>query len=90
MARARRRITSVDKANVLETSRLWRDVATRVATSEFPDVELSHELVDAAAMRLVMRPAAFDVIVTENMFGDIQSDERWRSRARSACCRPRR
>jgi 3-isopropylmalate dehydrogenase len=76
MARARRRrVTSVDKANVLETSRLWRDTATRIAACEFPDVTLAHELVDAAAMRLVMRPASLDVIVTENMFGDILSDE---------------
>jgi 3-isopropylmalate dehydrogenase len=76
MARARRgSVTSIDKANVLETSRLWRDTTTRVVAREFPDVALSHELVDAAAMRLVMRPASFDVIVTENMFGDILSDE---------------
>ncbi|HXS47328.1 MAG TPA: 3-isopropylmalate dehydrogenase [Solirubrobacterales bacterium] len=68
------RVTSVDKANVLETSRLWREVVSRVA-GEFPDVELDHLLVDNAAMQLVSRPADFDVIVTENLFGDILSDE---------------
>ena len=68
------RVTSVDKANVLETSRLWREVVTRVA-AEYPDVELDHLLVDNAAMQLVSRPADFDVIVTENLFGDILSDE---------------
>jgi 3-isopropylmalate dehydrogenase len=71
---ARPRVTSVDKANVLETSRLWREVVGRVA-SEYPDVELDHLLVDNAAMQLVSRPAEFDVIVTENLFGDILSDE---------------
>jgi len=68
------RVTSVDKANVLETSRLWREVVGRVA-SEYPDVALDHLLVDNAAMQLVSRPADFDVIVTENLFGDILSDE---------------
>ncbi len=68
------RVTSVDKANVLETSRLWREVVGRVA-SEYPDVELDHLLVDNAAMQLVSRPAEFDVILTENLFGDILSDE---------------
>jgi 3-isopropylmalate dehydrogenase len=68
------RVTSVDKANVLETSRLWREVVTRVA-AEHDDVELDHLLVDNAAMQLVSRPAEFDVIVTENLFGDILSDE---------------
>ncbi|HSR93998.1 MAG TPA: 3-isopropylmalate dehydrogenase [Solirubrobacterales bacterium] len=68
------RVTSVDKANVLETSRLWREVVSRVA-GEYPEVELSHLLVDNAAMLLVSRPAEFDVIVTENLFGDILSDE---------------
>jgi 3-isopropylmalate dehydrogenase len=71
----RRRLTSVDKANVLETSRLWREVTTAVVTSEFPDVQLEHLLVDACAMHLIKRPADFDVIVTENMFGDILTDE---------------
>jgi 3-isopropylmalate dehydrogenase len=68
------RVTSVDKANVLETSRLWREVVTRVA-AEYAEVELDHLLVDNAAMQLVSRPADFDVIVTENLFGDILSDE---------------
>ena len=76
MARGRRgKITSVDKANVLETSRLWRSVATRVLRDEFPDLEVEHMLVDACAMHLIRRPADFDVIVTENMFGDILTDE---------------
>jgi 3-isopropylmalate dehydrogenase len=68
------RVTSVDKANVLETSRLWREVVTRLAP-DYPDVALDHLLVDNAAMQLVSRPADFDVIVTENLFGDILSDE---------------
>jgi len=68
------RVTSVDKANVLVTSRLWREVVGRVAP-DYPDVELDHLLVDNAAMQLVSRPADFDVIVTENLFGDILSDE---------------
>jgi 3-isopropylmalate dehydrogenase len=72
---ARSHVTSVDKANVLETSRLWREVVTRVHAEEFPGVELSHLLVDNAAMALVSAPNCFDVIVTENMFGDILSDE---------------
>jgi 3-isopropylmalate dehydrogenase len=72
---ARSRVTSVDKANVLETSRLWREVVMRVHSSEFPNVELEHLLVDNAAMRLVAAPRHFDVILTENMFGDILSDE---------------
>jgi 3-isopropylmalate dehydrogenase len=75
-ALARRgRITSVDKANVLETSRLWRQVVTRVLSDEFPKVAVEHQLVDSAAMLLLTRPASFDVIVTENLFGDILSDE---------------
>jgi 3-isopropylmalate dehydrogenase len=72
---ARTRVTSVDKANVLETSRLWREVVIRVHAEEFPDVELEHLLVDNAAMALISSPSRFDVIVTENMFGDILSDE---------------
>ena len=68
-------VVSVDKANVLETSRLWRDVATRVARDEFPEVTLEHQLVDSMAMHLISRPRSFDVIVTENMFGDILTDE---------------
>jgi 3-isopropylmalate dehydrogenase len=74
-AAARTHVTSVDKANVLETSRLWREVVTRVHGEEFPGVELSHLLVDNAAMALISAPNCFDVIVTENMFGDILSDE---------------
>jgi 3-isopropylmalate dehydrogenase len=74
-ARGRRgRLTSVDKANVLESSRLWREVVSGLA-AEYPDVALDHVLVDNAAMQLVSRPADFDVIVTENLFGDILSDE---------------
>jgi 3-isopropylmalate dehydrogenase len=74
-ARGRRsRVTSIDKANVLHSSQLWREVVTEVGR-EFPDVTLEHMLVDNAAMQLVRRPAHFDVIVTENMFGDILSDE---------------
>ena len=69
------RLCSVDKANVLETSRLWRDVTAKLMAHEFPDIELEHMLVDSAAMHLIHRPADFDVIVTENMFGDILTDE---------------
>ena len=69
------RVTSVDKANVLETSRLWREVVSEVHAREFPQVELEHVLVDNAAMQLVSAPRDFDTIVTENMFGDILSDE---------------
>jgi 3-isopropylmalate dehydrogenase len=71
---ARRKVTSVDKANILETSRLWREVVERVA-AEHGTTELEHLLVDNAAMQLVSRPSDFDVILTENMFGDILSDE---------------
>jgi 3-isopropylmalate dehydrogenase len=75
LARGRRRhLTSVDKANVLASSRLWRTIADEVAP-EFPDVTLEHRLVDSTAMSLITKPASFDVIVTENMFGDILSDE---------------
>ncbi|GFR38952.1 3-isopropylmalate dehydrogenase [Insulibacter thermoxylanivorax] len=70
----RKKLASVDKANVLETSRLWRETVNRIAP-EYPDVELEHILVDNCAMQLLRRPASFDVIVTENMFGDILSDE---------------
>ncbi len=74
-ARGRRsRVTSVDKANVLEVSRLWRDVVKRVGADEFPDVSLEHLYVDNAAMQLVRRPSDFDVVVTANLFGDILSD----------------
>ena len=74
-ARARRhRVTSIDKANVLHSGQLWREVVSEVAR-DYPDVTLDHLLVDSAALALVRRPAAFDVIVTENMFGDILSDE---------------
>src|SRR5207237_4274903 len=71
----RRRLTSIDKSNVLETSRLWREVSARVVAAEFPEVALEHMLVDAAAMHLIRRPRDFDVLVTENMFGDILTDE---------------
>jgi 3-isopropylmalate dehydrogenase len=75
LARTRkRRLLSIDKSNVLECSRLWREVVTRIG-SDFPDVQLSHMYVDSAAMSLVLRPAEFDVILTENMFGDILSDQ---------------
>ena len=76
LARGRRgKLTSIDKANVLETSRLWRIVVERLLPAEFPDVRFEHMLVDAAAMHLLKRPRDFDVIVTENMFGDILTDE---------------
>ncbi len=71
----RQKVTSVDKSNVLETSRLWREVTNELMPREFGDLELEHLLVDAAAMHLLSRPADFDVIVTENMFGDILTDE---------------
>ena len=75
LARGRRgKLTSVDKANVLECSRLWRQTATRLS-GEYPDVELEHMLVDNCAMQLIQRPASFDVIVAENTFGDILTDE---------------
>ena len=72
---ARTKVTSVDKANVLETSRLWRETVVKVHETEFPDVPLEHLLVDNAAMQLVSAPSDFDVILTENLFGDILSDE---------------
>jgi 3-isopropylmalate dehydrogenase len=76
LARARQgRLTLVDKANVLETSRLWRSVTTRLIAAEFADIAFDYMLVDACAMHLIRRPADFDVIVTENMFGDILTDE---------------
>jgi 3-isopropylmalate dehydrogenase len=68
------RVTSVDKANVLETSQLWRQTVTRIA-ADYPDIELDHLYVDAAAMHIIMKPTRFDVILTENLFGDILSDE---------------
>ena len=75
LARGRRkRLTSVDKANILETGRLWREIATRME-EDYPDVEVEHVLVDAVAMQLIMRPAHYDVIVAENTFGDILTDE---------------
>jgi len=72
---ARSRVSSVDKANVLETSRLWRETVMQVHSEEFPNIELEHVLVDNAAMQLVAAPRHFDVILTENLFGDILSDE---------------
>ncbi|HEY4917316.1 MAG TPA: 3-isopropylmalate dehydrogenase [Solirubrobacteraceae bacterium] len=72
---AKPKVTSVDKANVLETSRLWREVVSELHAAEFSHIELEHVLVDNAAMQLVSAPTHFDVIVTENMFGDILSDE---------------
>ena len=74
-AAARTRVTSIDKMNVLETGRLWREVVKRVHSEEFPTVELEHQLVDSAAMKLVAAPRHFDVILADNMFGDILSDE---------------
>jgi 3-isopropylmalate dehydrogenase len=71
----RRRLTSIDKSNVLETSRLWRAVTQELIAREFPDVRLDHMLVDAAAMHLIRSPRDFGVLVTENMFGDILTDE---------------
>ena len=73
-ATRKKRLVSVDKANVLETSRLWRLIATEIA-SEYPDVQLEHQLVDACSMRIIQRPTDFDVLVTENTFGDILTDE---------------
>jgi 3-isopropylmalate dehydrogenase len=76
LAAARRgKITQVDKSNVLETSRLWRTVSERVIRTEFPGVKIEHMFVDAAAMHLIRRPRDFDVILTENLFGDILTDE---------------
>lgn len=76
LARTRKgKVTSVDKANVLETSRLWREVLTRLHRDEFADVALEHQLVDSMAMHLIARPREFDVVVTENLFGDILTDE---------------
>ena len=76
LARARRKfIVSIDKANVLETSRLWRSTVDELLRTEFPDVRFEHMLVDAAAMHLIRKPASFDVLLTENMFGDILTDE---------------
>jgi 3-isopropylmalate dehydrogenase len=72
---ARSRVSSVDKANVLETSRLWREVVRELQSREFPHIEVEHVLVDTAAMRLVAAPRHFEVILTDNMFGDILSDE---------------
>jgi 3-isopropylmalate dehydrogenase len=69
------RVASIDKANVIETSRLWRETVTRIGAKEFPDVALEHGLVDSCAMQLILKPTSYDVILTENLFGDILSDE---------------
>jgi 3-isopropylmalate dehydrogenase len=75
LARGRRKkVTSVDKANVLESSRMWRQVASNIGTAN-PDIQLEHVLVDTASMKLITAPASMDVVVTENMFGDILTDE---------------
>ena len=74
-AERRGKLTSVDKANVLEVSQLWRETVTRIGLAEFPEIELEHLYVDFAAMRLVAEPARIDVLLTENLFGDILSDE---------------
>ena len=71
----RKKLASIDKANVLETSRFWQNRTNNIVTTEFPDIDLEHILVDAAAMYLISKPSEFDVIVTENMFGDILTDE---------------
>ena len=71
----RKKIVSIDKSNVLETSRLWREIAEHVIRAEFPEISLEHMLVDSAAMHLLKRPRDFDVLLTENMFGDILTDE---------------
>ncbi len=76
MALQRRgKVTSVDKANVMETGRLWREVVTRIHAEEFPQVELEHALVNSMAMHLIRKPRDYDVILTENMFGDILLDK---------------
>ncbi len=80
-----KKLVSVDKANVLASSRLWRRVATDVL-ADYPDLEVEHVLVDAMAMHLIRRPASFDVIVAENLFGDILTDEAAMLAARWACC----
>ena len=91
LAHTRRgKVTSVDKANVLETSRLWRETAERVVREEFPDIELEHQLVDSMAMHLLAKPREYDVIVTENMFGDILTDEASMLAGSLACCRVHR
>src|SRR5207253_1219561 len=76
LARTRRKLVhSIDKANVLESTELWRKVVTRIGAAEFADVKLEHMLVDNCAMQLVRNPKQFDVVLTENLFGDILSDE---------------
>ena len=76
LARGRKKhVVSVDKANVLENSQLWRETVTQLGATEFPDVQLEHMLVDSCAMQIIQNPRRFDVVVTENLFGDILSDE---------------
>ncbi len=90
-ARKRRnKVTSVDKANVIETSRLWRETVIKLHAAEYSDVELEHALVDSMAMHLVTRPKSFDVVLTENMFGDSCPTWPRSCRARSACSARRR
>lgn len=74
-SRRRKKITQIDKSNVLETSRLWRSVSERIIREEFPEVSIEHMLVDSAAMQLIRNPRDFDVVLTENLFGDILTDE---------------
>ena len=84
------RVASAEKSNVMVTGVLWREVVTKIHKDEFPDVQLSHVLADNCAMQLVRNPKQFDVIVTDNLFGDVLSDEAAQLPVPSACCRPPR